>query len=69
MFNVTAYIQDLIDKKTEDYGTFLAVTPASSFQFTPSFNVATRAVIGSFKKTPSASDNVMKLNIYYTKID
>lgn len=74
VFNVTAYIQDLIDKKTEDYGTYLAVIPPSatnllSANATTSFTVATRAVIGSFKKTPSASDNVMKLNVYYTKID
>ncbi len=69
VFNVTAYVQDLIDNKTKDYGTFLAVTPSNSFQFTPSLNVAARAVVGSFKKNPTASDNIMKLNIYYTKID
>ena len=69
VFTVTAYIQDLIDKKTEDYGTFLAVTPSSNFQYTPSFSVAARAVVGSFKKTPLTGDKVMKLNIYYTKID
>lgn len=69
VFVVTSYIQDLIDGKTEDYGTFISVTPSATFQYAPSFNVASRAVIGSFKKTPTAGDNVMKLNIYYTKID
>ncbi len=67
VFIVTAYVQDLIDEKTENYGTFLAVTPSTAFQFTPSFNVASRAVVGSFKKTPLAGDKLMKLNIYYTK--
>ena len=69
VFSVTAYVQDLIDHKTEDYGTYLAVTPSSSFQFTPSFNVAARAVLSSFKKNSVAADQTMKLNIYYTKIN
>lgn len=67
VFSVTAYIQDLLDGKTEDYGTYLAVTPTSAHQVTPSFNTASRAVIGSFKKIPAAGDNLLKLNIYYTK--
>ena len=69
VFVVTAYIQDLLDGKTEDYGTYLAVTPAATFEYTPSFSVASRAVVGSFKKNPVAGDNTMKLNIYYTKIN
>ncbi|MFN0256094.1 DUF4270 family protein [Pedobacter ureilyticus] len=67
VFTVTAYIQDLLDGKTENYGTYLSVTPSSSFQFTSPFNVASRAVIGSFTNNPAAGANVMKLNIYYTK--
>ncbi|WP_199117228.1 DUF4270 family protein [Pedobacter sp. ASV28] len=69
VFLVTAYIQDLIDGKTEDYGTFLAPSPLSTFEYTSSFNTAGRAIIGSFKKSPSAGDNIIKLNIYYTKIN
>lgn len=68
VFVITAYVQDLLDGKTEDYGTFLAVTPSNSFQLTPTFNVASRAIVGSFSKNPAAGDNLMKLNIYYTKI-
>lgn len=69
VFTVTAYVQDLLDGKTEDYGTFLAVTPSTTFEFMPSFNTASRAVIGSFKKNPAAADKVLKLNIYYTKVN
>jgi len=69
VFTVTAYVQDLLDGKTEDYGTFLGVTPFSTFEVLPSFNTASRAVIGSFKKNTAAGDNVLKLNIYYTKVN
>lgn len=74
VFVVTAYIQDLIDGKTEDYGTFLGVIPttattANYYLATTNLITANRAVIGSFKKNPSAGDNLIKLNIYYTKIN
>jgi len=69
IFVVTAYVQDLLDGKTKDYGTFLAPTPNSTFSVFPSISTGARSVIGSFKKTPSAGDNTMKLNIYYTKIN
>ncbi|SOD19893.1 DUF4270 family protein [Pedobacter xixiisoli] len=69
VFTVTAYVQDLLDGKTEDYGTFLAVTPSSTFQFTSPFTTASRAIIGSFKKNPAAGEKVIKLNIYYTKVN
>jgi hypothetical protein len=69
IFTVTEYIQDLLDKKTVDYGTFIAPTPSTEFEVYPSVGTAARAIIGSFKKTPAAGDNVMKLNIYYTKIN
>ncbi|MNK00009.1 hypothetical protein D3C87_177900 [compost metagenome] len=69
VFTVTAYVQDLLDGKTEDYGTFLSVTPATAFQFTSPFNTASRAIIGSFKKIPATGNNIMKLNVYYTKVN
>lgn len=69
VFVVTAYVQDLLDGKIKDYGTFLAPTPNSSFSVFPSISTGARSVIGSFKKTPVAGDNTMKLNIYYTKIN
>ncbi|TKC12881.1 DUF4270 domain-containing protein [Pedobacter polaris] len=70
VFVVTAYIQDLLDGKLTDYGTFLAPIPStvSEFSVFPSISTGARSVVGSFKKTPAAGDNVMKLNIYYTKI-
>ncbi|MEE1946271.1 DUF4270 domain-containing protein [Pedobacter sp. KR3-3] len=69
VFVVTAYIQDLLNGKTQDYGTFLAPTPTDQFSLNPSMASGARSVIGSFKKNPVAGDNVMKLNIYYTKIN
>ncbi|WP_343530719.1 DUF4270 family protein [Pedobacter sp.] len=69
VFIVTAYMQDLLDGKTQDYGTYLAVTPSSTFEVLPSFGVASRAIIGSFKKNPAAGDNLIKLNVYYTKVN
>lgn len=69
VFVVTSYIQDLLDGKTKDYGTFLAPTPNTEFSLSPSIGTGARSVIGSFKKNPVSGDNVMKLNIYYTKIN
>lgn len=68
VFVITSYIQDLISKKTIDYGTFLAPTPTKEFSISPSLSSAARAVIGAYKKNPAAGDNVMKLNVYYTKV-
>lgn len=65
VFVITNYIQDLIDKKTTDYGTFLAAISNSTFEITPSGISAARSVIGSQNNTT----NKLKLNIYYTKID
>lgn len=67
VFVITAYMQDLLDGKTEDYGTYLAVTPTATFEYMPSFGAASRAIIGSFQKSPAAGANLIKLNIYYTK--
>lgn len=69
VFVVTSYVQDLLDGKTKDYGTFLAATPSKEFEFFPSISTGARAVIGSFKKNPAAGDNIMKLNVYFTKIN
>lgn len=69
VFVVTAYIQDLLDGKTQDYGTFLGPTPNAAFSIAPSMASGARSVIESFKINPAAADKRMKLNIYYTKIN
>ncbi|MEZ2335121.1 DUF4270 family protein [Mucilaginibacter sp. RCC_168] len=75
-FLVTAYIQDLIRKKTIDYGTFVAPidtteittisgSSLSTTSITPSVQTAARTVvIGSDKASPYK----IKLNIIYTRI-
>ena len=75
-FLVTAYVQDLIRKKTVDYGTFIApidtteVTTVSGSSISttsigPSMQTAARAVVvGSDKTSPYK----IKLNIIYTRI-
>ncbi|NTE04721.1 DUF4270 domain-containing protein [Agrobacterium tumefaciens] len=65
IFNVTSYVQGIIDKTITDYGTFLAPTSTSAYEITPSATTAGRAVIGSFGN----ATNKIKLNIYYTKIN
>ncbi|MES2417812.1 MAG: DUF4270 domain-containing protein [Bacteroidota bacterium] len=69
IFNLTVYIQNLISGKTVDYGTYLAPIPTNEFLTTPSLTSAARAVIAAYKKNPGTGDNVMKLNIYYTKVN
>ncbi len=69
IFVITSYIQDLLDGKTQDYGTFLAPTPLTEFDIYPSVSTAARSVIASFNKSAGTSGNTMKLNIYYTKIN
>jgi len=65
VFIVTSYVQDLIDKKLVDYGTFIAPTSLTAFEMTPTGAMAGRSVIGANTNTT----NKMKLNIYYTKIN
>ncbi|SES30299.1 DUF4270 domain-containing protein [Pedobacter rhizosphaerae] len=65
VFIVTSYVQDLIDKKLVDYGTFIAPTSLTEFQITPTGAMAGRSVIGANTNTT----NKMKLNIFYTKIN
>lgn len=66
-FIVTGYIQDLLDGKIEDYGTYLAPGPTllSEYGVTPTIISGSRSVIGSFTN----GTNKVKLNIYYTKVN
>jgi hypothetical protein len=70
VFIITGYVQDLLDGKTKDYGTFLAPSPIAEGEFAlfPSISTGARSVIGAFKN-PVTGGNLMKLNIYYTKIN
>lgn len=63
-FVVTNYVQDIIDGKTIDYGTYLSTTPYSEFNLFPFATTASRAVIGSFNNT---ANRKIRLNIYYVK--
>jgi len=63
-FIVTSYLQDLLDGKTQDYGTFLATTGTADFNLSPLPTSAGRSVIGSFTNP----NNKIRLNIFYTRI-
>jgi hypothetical protein len=71
-FVITSYIQDLLRKKTTDYGTYIAPVDITEVNSTtgatgiaPSAQIAGRAIlIGSDKNSPYR----IKLNIFYTKI-
>jgi hypothetical protein len=67
-FIITAYLQDLLLKKTADYGTFIAPVDTlnkSSVDYTATPSIAARSVaVGSDKTSPYK----IKLNIIYTKI-
>ncbi|RZL05644.1 MAG: DUF4270 family protein, partial [Pedobacter sp.] len=74
VFIVTNYIQQLLDGRETDYGTYLMVTPQSEFLYqTPSGSSAERVVIGSGAKNPAGTPinptNKIQLNIYYTKVN
>ena len=74
VFVITSYIQDIMDGKDEDYGTFVSVTPSTEFTYLyPSAATAGRVAIGSGAKNTSGQlinpANRIKLNIYYTKIN
>jgi hypothetical protein len=64
-FIVTSYLQDLLDGKTEDYGTFLSTSPSTEFSLTPTVTSGSRSVIGSFTNPT----NRTKLNIFYTVVN
>ncbi len=69
IFSITSYVQDLLDGKTEDFGTFLAPSSLTEFNITPSVTSASRAVINAFKKDAAPTDKRLRLNIYYTQIN
>jgi hypothetical protein len=68
-FIVTAYIQDLMDGKTVDYGTFVApvdTTNKTRVDISPTPQTAGRTIaVGTNKNSPYR----IKLNIIYTKIN
>ena len=72
-FIVTAYMQDLINGKTIDYGTYIAPvdnTNTQSVDINPTLQTAGRVVaVGTVKdKTSPVYPYRIKLNIIYTKI-
>lgn len=73
-FVVTAYIQDLMDGNTKDYGTYVATidtTNKSTVDIAPTVQTAGRTIaIGSVtdKNSPFYASRI-KLNIIYTKIN
>jgi len=73
-FVITGYIQDLIDGKTKDYGTFIAPVDTINKQtvdINPTTQIAGR-LIGVGTETNKNSPNYpyrIKLNVIYTKID
>jgi hypothetical protein len=69
LFTITSYIQDLLDGKTEDYGTFLAPSSLTEFNVSPPVTSAARSVIHAYKKGAVTADRRMRLNIYYTQIN
>ncbi|MGZ4005603.1 MAG: DUF4270 family protein [Mucilaginibacter sp.] len=68
-FIVTAYVQDLMDGKTIDYGTYIApidTTNKSTVDISPTTQTAGRTIaVGTDKNSPYR----IKLNIIYTKIN
>lgn len=66
IFTITSYIQDLLDGKTPDYGTFLAPSSLTEFNLTPSVTSAARSIINKHKKNPASG---LKLNIFYTQVN
>lgn len=67
LFTVTTYIQDLVDGKTEDYGTYLAASSLTEFNLTPAVSSAARSIINT--KSPSTGNKGIELKIYYTKVE
>lgn len=70
-FLVTAYVQDLIRKKTVDYGTYIApvdttlVNTTTGIDVSPTVLTAARSVLVGSDKTSQYS---IRLNIIYTRI-
>jgi hypothetical protein len=65
-FLLTAYVQDLMDGKTTDYGAFIGpVYPSTSASFVTTAQNDGRTVAVGYDKT---SPYRIKLNIFYTKV-
>ena len=67
IFTVTSYLQDLIDGRTQDYGTYLSASSLTEFNINPSISTAVRSVINT--KSPAAGNKGLELKIYYTVVD
>ncbi len=74
-FNVTAYVQDMMDGKTVDYGTYIATvdplsTNTTTVDYLPTVETAGRTVAVGTVTDPSSRyyKARIKLNIIYTKI-
>jgi len=71
-FVITGYVQDLIDGRIKDYGTYLApvdTTNKTSVDVAPTTQVAGRLVaVGTPPKSSPLYQSRIKLNIIYTKI-
>ncbi|MDB5154384.1 MAG: hypothetical protein JWR54_3135, partial [Mucilaginibacter sp.] len=71
-FIVTAYVQDLMNGKTVDYGTYLApvdTTNKASVDISPTPQTAGRTIVVGTDKTSINAPYSIKLNIIYTKIN
>lgn len=64
-FTLTAYLQELIDGTTQDYGTFIGSSSLTRFDISSSISSGARTVLST--KDAGPGDKPLKLNIYYTK--
>ena len=64
-FTLTAYLQELIDGTTQDYGTFIGSSSLTQFDISSSIKSGARTVLST--KDAGPGDKPLKLNIYYTK--
>jgi hypothetical protein len=67
-FLVTGYVEELLDNRTQDYGTYIATvdtTNTTSVDIAPTAQTAGRVLAGgNNKKVPYG----IKLNVIYTKV-
>jgi uncharacterized protein DUF4270 len=64
-FTLTAYLQELVDGTTQDYGTFIGSSSLTQFDMNSSISSGARTVLST--KDAGSADKPLKLNIYYTK--
>jgi len=69
IFNISSYVKYLINGTTQDYGTYLSVTPSTEFNLFPFSTTAYRSILLQPKNNAAAGEKRMKLNIYYTKVN